>query len=268
MKQISPPAHSEPDNFKRFIKNKKEVIKARLQSILNVLPVYYKAYFDSCPDCHLIENEPFGERKTKDILYLYEAYTTAEIKKYRNELFLLSLKCPYCCLNETQTLDHYLPKSKFPEYTLFSFNLIPVCYICNSKYKKEKYRNGESRLFIHPYIDNINELEIYLAIINSSNGVIKLNYIIDLPDDTDNELRVVINNHFESLELNSRFKKFGLDYISNMSDAFRIELENGTLEDSISTKYIDCIAENGLNHWKSALLKALMFDPSPLIDTL
>jgi len=36
------------------------------------------------------------------------------------------------------TLDHVLPKGKYPYFSLSLFNLIPSCYTCNSKLKKEK----------------------------------------------------------------------------------------------------------------------------------
>lgn len=36
------------------------------------------------------------------------------------------------------TLDHVLPKSKYPYFSLSLFNLVPSCYTCNSKLKKDK----------------------------------------------------------------------------------------------------------------------------------
>lgn len=36
------------------------------------------------------------------------------------------------------TLDHILPKSKYPYLSISLFNLIPSCYSCNSKFKGEK----------------------------------------------------------------------------------------------------------------------------------
>jgi hypothetical protein len=33
------------------------------------------------------------------------------------------------------TLDHFIPKAKFPYFALSLFNLIPSCYSCNSKFK-------------------------------------------------------------------------------------------------------------------------------------
>ncbi|WP_445710877.1 HNH endonuclease [Flavobacterium sp.] len=36
------------------------------------------------------------------------------------------------------TLDHILPKSKYPYLSISLFNLIPSCYSCNSKFKRNK----------------------------------------------------------------------------------------------------------------------------------
>jgi len=35
-------------------------------------------------------------------------------------------------------LDHYLPKSLYPHFSCHPYNLIPVCYFCNSSVKGEK----------------------------------------------------------------------------------------------------------------------------------
>lgn len=34
-------------------------------------------------------------------------------------------------------LDHYLPKSEYPHFACHPYNLVPVCYFCNSPIKKE-----------------------------------------------------------------------------------------------------------------------------------
>lgn len=49
------------------------------------------------------------------------------------------------------TLDHVLPKGKYPYFSLSLFNLVPSCYTCNSKLKKEKEFNiNESLIKLSP----------------------------------------------------------------------------------------------------------------------
>ena len=36
-----------------------------------------------------------------------------------------------CHTSEVDTLDHYLPKSKYPSLSINPLNLIPICNKCN-----------------------------------------------------------------------------------------------------------------------------------------
>lgn len=49
--------------------------------------------------------------------------------------------CSYCGLKinrpKAVTLDHFHPKHYYPEYSIYTKNLIPSCHDCNSLYKKD-----------------------------------------------------------------------------------------------------------------------------------
>ena len=40
-------------------------------------------------------------------------------------------KCPFCGIGTVSTLDHYLPKSKYPALAITPKNMIPACRDCN-----------------------------------------------------------------------------------------------------------------------------------------
>lgn len=65
--------------------------------------------------------------------------------------------CPYCgkpC--KPRILDHFLPKSKWPEFSIFPNNLVNQCESCSSK-KGNDYYCDESNVvkFVHPYFFDI-----------------------------------------------------------------------------------------------------------------
>jgi hypothetical protein len=62
--------------------------------------------------------------------------------------------CPLCGLGTVSSLDHYLPKSKFPVYSVTPNNLVPACNWCQIK-KGEYYPQTEGKQLLHPYFDNI-----------------------------------------------------------------------------------------------------------------
>ncbi|WP_454737249.1 HNH endonuclease [Cupriavidus necator] len=72
--------------------------------------------------------------------------------------------CPYCGLQKNVTADHYLPKEHFPQYAVFSRNLVPSCSDCQSPAGKHHWFPGfttdetppqrrPSGRLLHPYFD-------------------------------------------------------------------------------------------------------------------
>ncbi len=62
--------------------------------------------------------------------------------------------CPYCgYLRDIEELDHFLPKSKYPQFSILTSNLIPSCKTCNQTYKKSSFATCYKEQIIHPYID-------------------------------------------------------------------------------------------------------------------
>lgn len=76
--------------------------------------------------------------------------------KIRDEIINTTLHCAYCGKGYPKTLDHFLPKAKFPLLSIEPSNLVPCCYDCNTKLN-EIY-NSSNPLIIHPYFDHNTEI--------------------------------------------------------------------------------------------------------------
>lgn len=62
--------------------------------------------------------------------------------------------CPMCGSLGGRSLDHALPRRRFPEFSILRENLVPACTICNSDEKGGTYRGRlRPERFIHPYYD-------------------------------------------------------------------------------------------------------------------
>ena len=59
-------------------------------------------------------------------------------------------RCPLCSQLPVSTIDHYLPKSKYPAIAVFPHNLVPACSRCNGHKLAEV-----DGLTLHPYYDNV-----------------------------------------------------------------------------------------------------------------
>ena len=101
---------------------------------------------------------PLGlsEELTKFLLAKYRGaakkYRLAWIESLRKSHGLYS--CPMCGSTGATSLDHYLPKEEYPEFSIFSYNLLPCCVACNQKRGNSGAftRFGDS--FLHPYFDH------------------------------------------------------------------------------------------------------------------
>ncbi|WP_146115063.1 HNH endonuclease [Malikia spinosa] len=62
-------------------------------------------------------------------------------------------RCPYCAdIGTTRTLDHYLPKAKFPGLSVHPHNLVPACRDCNTD-AGAGFPTSQNLQPIHPYLD-------------------------------------------------------------------------------------------------------------------
>lgn len=57
--------------------------------------------------------------------------------------------CPMCGGFSKGTLEHVLPKADYPEFYVFSANLVPSCQVCNGKRSNTASLAG----LLHPYFD-------------------------------------------------------------------------------------------------------------------
>lgn len=62
--------------------------------------------------------------------------------------------CPMCGNSAVGTVEHYLPKTPFPEFSVFSWNLVPSCNSCNQK-RGSKHVNGVTHQLLHPIFDKV-----------------------------------------------------------------------------------------------------------------
>src|SRR5262249_53874444 len=85
---------------------------------------------------------------------------SARIKAIRDANLL---SCPMCGSPVTGTLDHYLPRKVFPEFSVMAANLIPACTHCNSGKKRLIFKGTrEYERFLHPYFDKVADAPIWL----------------------------------------------------------------------------------------------------------
>ncbi|WP_157650374.1 HNH endonuclease [Burkholderia ubonensis] len=262
MRNLPTPKFDAEFYFEKISKEKSEDISNRLCRMKKRIKAAYKNYTDNIDSLESIDPIGINGLREKALLHAYNI-PTRTMKSLRDNLLNPDIEdfdeCPYCGINEPKTLDHYLPKEKFPEYAIFPPNLIPICNICNSKYKGIKFLSDDGdKLFIHSYFDIFPEFDFIQVNIDVGD---KISLTFSSTDDPDNNaFSLLLSNHFTQLELNRRFTRKSSAEISRKRKSLsRFYQSGGHTKVSRALKNIAEELRDSLsgNHWKVALYDGL-----------
>jgi hypothetical protein len=113
--------------------------------------------------------------------------------------------CPYCGIGEADTLDHYLPRKYFPEFSATAANLIPCCNRCNLLKKTHTATAGER--ILHPVLDPLDHRLFKCVIAESPDGLPTPTYKVDEVAAAALGLVSACQFHFDRLDLANRFRR-------------------------------------------------------------
>ena len=187
---------------------------------------------------------------------LLEHYTDTEKGKelnyIRQELNEGVYKCPYCSIGQPETLDHYMPKSKYKSLALCRLNLIPMCWGCN----RQKGHTHPFTEYIHPYYLKIPIGMVFLqADIQIDNKTLVVCFVIDETALNDKNIAKQLKTHWANMNMDERLSKSVINFLH--SEVLSESDEEDTIADEIDK--LKCHIEKGygLNNWRSALMRAL-----------
>lgn len=127
------------------------------------------AYIDGMGHPGVVQTWPDINQKKNSFLNLYlspkdgsvQGDMLATMRKHS-----LSL-CPACGeAGAPNTLDHYLPKGKYPHFCVTPLNLFPMCDACQTNKKEKTSDATDPRFFLHPYFDVFIENQVLELSIN------------------------------------------------------------------------------------------------------
>ncbi|XDF78617.1 hypothetical protein AAFX60_005655 [Aliivibrio fischeri] len=205
-----------------------------------------------------------GEVTKKELKSIYSQHMVAATKPARriyDELMNLAPngRCPFCGLGHVSTLDHYLPKSKYPFYSVLPINLVPSCKDCNTG-KGAALATCAGEQPLHPYYDHqhyITEQWIFAEVIETI--PLSVRFFVRPPEEWDPIFKSRVQCHFTDYNLSSRFAVEVADELSSLKYL---------LTEYISAAGVDAVknyligkasaeANNHINSWLTALYQAL-----------
>ena len=150
----------------------------------------------------------------EDLLHCYETTAKAlqQLKTLISESQPDSVRevCPYCGIGGPRQFDHYLPKEKFPEFSVHSYNLVPCCGVCNGKKSDIWLQPNKTRTFINFYLDSLPAVPMLDVTVQWSvkNGklVPVSTFQLKCPAGFGAAEFQLVSTHFEKLGLLGRYK--------------------------------------------------------------
>ncbi|MGA5310454.1 HNH endonuclease [Micromonospora taraxaci] len=132
-------------------------------------------------------------------------FTDAPLASIREEAFEATFRglCPLCGKGEVSELDHYLPKSLYPEFSMLSWNLVPACERCNDIKSNVVGVTVDEGRFFHVFYDKVTEVEPLLKAELVVQGGVVARFRVNerLPED----VRVIASFHFDKLDLGTAY---------------------------------------------------------------
>ena len=163
--------------------------------------------------------------------------------------------CPYCGQRKVRTLDHYLPKKRFPRLAVAPVNLVPSCSDCN-KDKDTKVAGNREKQFIHPYFDRLPAgIWLHAEVLQTSPASFR--FRAEAPSDWPSPLPQRIKFHFEELNLAALYASHAGSHLSKIRGSLRrchdrsVQHVKDWIRDAA-----DSAAEINPNSWEAAFLEA------------
>lgn len=268
MKRIPKPIITVRDVLIDCVDNYKEPLK---QALLDSLDLFDDAEEDfdtkkQVNQLHLIpQNTVINNTLDKDVLN--KIYTDKMVSQKNNpkgrvhydKIFLSAPQgiCPLCLQREVKTLDHYLPKTKYPLLSVTPINLVPACSDCN-KGKLTDSPTSSNEETLHPYYDDVEGFSwLKMQIVQIKPLVV--DFYTAPPHNTPLLLSQRIKYHFDNFSLNKLYVSHAIQEFTNNKLHFeRLYARGGN---RLKEHLQDCFesrSDINNNSWQTAFYECLV----------
>lgn len=178
--------------------------------------------------------------------------------------------CPMCGSLKSGTLDHVFPKSKYPELSIFSRNLVPACD-CNTK-RGDRFKGSRRyQRVLHPYFDaELTRRLIRAAITQSLDGFVKPRIDLAICVRSSNRIYSAVKFHLENVlqrtDIIPYLEGFWLKILRNPEDYLRLpkgRFTQGEFDGAV-TRQLESLdrRRSTPNNWESMLFAGLAVNPT------
>lgn len=203
-----------------------------------------------------------------DLIKLYKQYFSSKgkpaYKIYDAILNAAKGSCPYCGgIGTPRNLDHYLPKTFYPQFSILPGNLIPSCRDCNMDGKSQKFSTSANNQVIQPYFDNerfFSDQWIFSTyIVDNYSNVGQFRYYVSPPDSWPEIDKQRASKHFNDFDISTRYSRKAAELLSMVL----VQIKSMEKENINATVIQSTILQPGIdtaqfaNHWQKGMYQAL-----------
>ncbi|UWR27369.1 hypothetical protein K3757_05360 [Sulfitobacter sp. S223] len=184
---------------------------------------------------------------------------SGELRRMRRKKGLKS--CPVCGSPVIGDLDHYLPRTVFPEFSIMRANLIPACTHCNSGVKGSTVHGENPRRFIHPYFDRWAEQAIWQVEIISPFKAAR--FIPRALPSLEEPQKEIVAFHLENV-LGIQFDLSTANEWSSLPTQIKLrdpKLTTTSVTHQLTMELRVALDARGANSWLAALLRGILSNP-------
>lgn len=171
--------------------------------------------------------------------------------------------CPMCGSLGGRSLDHALPRSLFPEFSILRENLVPACTMCNSDEKGSIYRGTQRpERFIHPYYDRWASSALWLVQFDPDLDVLQFTPIA-LPT-LPRVPRQIVDFHVKTLlgkEWRDAVRRAWGPLPASLRRRLGATPTKQAIREEIDIRLQDAIETYGINCWDAGFLRGVLADP-------
>lgn len=236
--------------------------RAALAALTRRIDAAGRRYEAALPNVHLVGKARLTRTEKLTLNDGYDSRSTA-VKRLL-EAMRVSLAenhrelCPYCSLDSTYQLDHFLPKSVYPEFSLYGSNLLPICGRCNQIKLNSVATRAGNRIFVLPSADAFLRKDLLLATL-AMHPVPHFTFSVDPAAPITAVERAQVERHFERLQLASRYRRRANALLKPLKAA----VAKGGRRERVARKLIlsglRAAASTGPNNgWELAMFRAIL----------
>lgn len=239
--------------------DRRERIRAARPEVL----LAYRRYIEAAPEVGALPRANLTNRQERALRHAYSVETSPMAALRSSILNRTSVvRCPFCGISESSSLDHYLPKEEYPEFSVFPPNLLPCCVPCNTRKLDRVVLNGtDVRLFMHPHFDDIPSVRFLAARVGLTGDALTLSFRIVRPAGMPRRTFDRIESHFTKLNLGDRYRRMGLEHLGGQYGALSRAYGADEKAERVSIELLRSAEDfeelYGLNYWISVLYRSL-----------